>query len=199
MRLDQFLLTGLLIFCLGLMSCSSRAQVASDANSKQDVVNIIALLPIRNSSLDVQVSQMLRAKLNDELRFKGYLTESPDVIDGKLMLLNGGKELGNINAVSSKTIEEILGADAAMYCSLIESKTSAGIFYTPVTVSVRCELRRASSGETIWDAQYKSTGRSFDLIGIRLKMKSQGALEAVLEEVAGKIIETLPYGPQLRG
>ena len=199
MRFYQFLLTGLIVSCLGLTSCSSRSQVVSDTNSRQDVVNVIALLPIQNSVADVQVSKMLRAKLSDELRFKGYPTLSTDLIDSKLMLLNGGKEPENIDAISSKTIEQILGADATMYCSLMESKTSSGIFYTPVTVSVRCELRRASSGEMIWKAQNKSTGRSFDLIGIRLKMKSQGALESVLEEVVGKVMETLPYGPQLRG
>jgi hypothetical protein len=30
-------------------------------------------------------------------------------------------------------------------------------------------------------------------------MKSSGDLEEALEEVVGKVMETLPYGPKLRG
>jgi hypothetical protein len=96
-------------------------------------------------------------------------------------------------------IDELLGADAAMYCSMQQSKISTRFFYSPVTVSVRCELRSTKTGEALWNAQYKSTNTSFDLIRTRLEMKARGDLEASLEEVVGKVMETLPYGPKLRG
>jgi len=90
-----------------------------------------------------------------------------------------------------------VAADAALHCTLQESKSSKALFYAPATVSVRCELRSTKTGETIWNAQHRSTSRSFDVMNSTLK--SNGALESALEEVVGKVMETLPYGPMLRG
>jgi hypothetical protein len=122
-----------------------------------------------------------------------------DLIDSRLAALADAKKAGNNDAVAPGVLREMLGADAAMYCCLMESKAAKKIFYTPVTVSVRCELRSTATGETLWNAQGKSTGRSFDLRSKTLDMKTAGDLEAVLEEVVGQIMETLPYGPKLRG
>jgi len=148
---------------------------------------------------DSKTSKIARTKLYEELRFKGYSQIASDLIDSKLMPLTDGKEVKKNNAIPPKVIEELLGADGAMYCSLTESKTSTRFFYAPVTVSVHCVLRSTKTGETLWNAEYKSTNRSFDLIHSRLKMKSSGDLEAAMEEVVGKVMETLPYGPKLRG
>jgi len=88
-------------------------------------------------------------------------------------------------------------ADAALYCTLRESKSSKALFYAPATVSVGCELRSTKTGETIWTAEHRSTSRSFDVMNPSLK--SGESLESALEEAVGKVMETLPYGPMLRG
>jgi hypothetical protein len=199
MRVHNTLIPVVILFCLSLFACSSDRSILVKNDPKQNTVNVIALLPVDNHTADIRASKMLRTKLDDELRFKGYPQIAPDLIDRKLMPLTGGKEFTKNDVIPPKVIEELLGADAAMYCSLQESKTSTTLFYAPVTVSIRCELRSTKTGETLWNAQCKSTNRSFDLIRTRLKMKSLGDMEAVLEEVVGKVMETLPYGPKLRG
>lgn len=198
MRIQKIFFTAVIALCLGLTACSSHGPAVAKNDANQTAVNMIALMPVQNNTADARVSKMLRTKLSDELRFKGYPQVALDLIDLKLMPLTGGQELKNHNVIPPKMIEELLGADAAMYCSLMESKTSKKFFYAPVTVSVRCELRSTKTGEAIWDAQHKATGRSFDVIGKRLEMKSLGDLETVTEEVVGKVMETLPYGPKLR-
>ncbi|MEN6468700.1 MAG: GNA1162 family protein [Smithella sp.] len=199
MRGHSILFNIWIMFCLCLFACSSQTSAVKKNDQNQKVANVIALMPLDSSDADVRVSKMLRTKLDNELRFKGYPSIATDLIDSKLMPLASGKELKNYDAIPPSTVEELVGADAAMYCSLQHSKISKSFFYSPVTVSVRCELRSAKTGEKIWDAQYKTTNRSFDLIWTRLEMKSQGDLEASLEEVVGKVMETLPYGPKLRG
>jgi len=197
MRVPAILFAVVITICLSLSACSSQRPVSKN-DPNQNAVNTIVVLPVQSDAADTKASKILRNKLSDEIRFKGYPQIAPDLVDSKLLPLTGGNELKKNDVVPPKVIEELLGADAAMYCSL-QSKTSAGIFYAPVTVSVRCELRSTRTGETLWNAQYRSTNRSFDLFSTRLKMKSRGDLEAALEEIVGKVMDTLPYGPKLRG
>ncbi len=199
MKTHNILYVVLITVSLCLCACSSRAPVVLKSDQKPSEVNIIALLPVESNTADSKASKMLRTKLSQELRFKGYPQMASDWIDSNLMSLTTGKDLKKNDVIPPKAIDELLGADGAMYCSLIESKTSTKLFYAPVTVAVRCELRSTKTGETIWNAQSKSTSRSFDLFRSRLKMKTDGALEEALEEVVDKVMETLPYGPKLRG
>jgi len=143
MRARNILFVLLITFCLCLSGCSSRAPVVLKSDQNPGAVNVIALLPVESNMAGSKASKMMRSKLGDELRFKGYLQIAPDLIDSKLMLLTGGAEVKKNDVVPPKMIEELLGADGVMSCSLTESKTSTGLFYAPVTVSVRCELRSA--------------------------------------------------------
>lgn len=200
MRANKILFVlALLTFCLCLFACSSNAPVVLKSDQNPSGLNVIALLPVEGNVADTIALQMLRTKLSNELRFKGYSQIASDLIDSKLTTLTDDKDVIKNKGIPPKAIEELLGADGAMYCSLKENKTSTGLFYAPVTVSVRCELRSTKTGETVWNDQSQATSRSFDLIRTRLKMKSSGDLEAALEEVVGKVMETLPYGPKLRG
>jgi hypothetical protein len=86
-----------------------------------------------------------------------------------------------------------------MYCTLTEGKRWISMFYAPITIAARCELRSAQTGEVLWNSQYKSTSRNFDFTSKRLEMKTNEAFETVIEEVVNKVMETLPDGPNLRG
>ncbi len=199
MRISSVLLTGLIAFCVCLSACTAHTPKMLKNAQDPAEIKVIALLPVDCNAADAKASRMLREKLLKELHFKGYPPVASDLIDSKLMPMAGGKDAVKNSVIAPKVIEELLGADGAMYCSLTENKTSKKLFYAPVTVSVSCELRSTKTGETIWNAQYKTTSRSFDLFPTRLDMKSRGSLESALEEAVTKVMETLPYGPKLRG
>jgi len=185
--------------CLGLPACTFIAPATPKTDRNAPVVNIIALLPVESDKADTNATKMLRSKLSEELRFKGYSQIASEIIDSKLMSLTGSSETKKNSVIPPKAIEELLGADGAMYCTLLENQSSTRVFYAPVTVAIRCELRSTKTGESLWNAQYRSTSRSFDLFRTNLKMKSNGGLEEALEEAVGKVMESLPYGPKLRG
>jgi len=86
-----------------------------------------------------------------------------------------------------------------MYCTLTEENKSKKIFYSPITIAVRCELRSTQTGEVLWNTECKSTSRNFDLTHKGLERKYKETYEAVIEEVVNKVIKTLPDGPNLRG
>lgn len=198
MRISGVLMAGLIAFCVCLSACASHSPTILKSSQNPAEIKVIALLPVESSAADTKASKMLREKLLKELRFKGYPPVAADLIDSKLMPMVGGQDAAKNNIIAPKVVEELLGADGAMYCSLKESKSSTKLFYAPVTISVSCELRSTKTGETLWNAQHKTTNRSFDLFRTRLDMKSRGDLESALEEAVNKVMETLPYGPKLR-
>ena len=83
---------------------------------KPRLVNVIALLPVESNTADAKAVKMLRTKLCEELRFKGYPPLDADLIDSKLKPLSGGKDMTNSSIIPPRVVE-LLGADGVMYCS----------------------------------------------------------------------------------
>jgi hypothetical protein len=166
-----------------MLACAAREPQVVNKPATPDNVSVIALLPVACAPKDAEISRILKDKLLKELHFKGY----PPVA-----AFQG-------NAVTSRTDRNQSMPDAAMQCSILENTASKRLFYAPVTVSLACELRSTETGEILWAARHRATCRSFDLFRDRLDMKTRGSLESVLEETVAKVLESLPYGPQLRG
>jgi hypothetical protein len=193
-RLNLLFIVMLSIIC-GCLGKSS--QILSDNHDKVQT-KIIAVLPVDNKSHDGKTSQLFRARLLEELYFKGYSKLPLEMIDKKLesLYINGDKRNGS--AVAPQALKDLVGADAGMYCTLTEENKSK-IFYAPMKISVHCELRNVQTGEIIWNAQSESTERNFDFTNKGLEIKSHEYLETVIDEVVNTIIKTLPDGPNLRG
>lgn len=199
MRHNYKLILSVILGTILFIGCASKSQDIVKKDSEKTTARVIAVLPVDNKTPDFKAPQLLRLKVFDELYFKGYSKLPLEVIDQKLQLLYSGETKSRTGVVSPSVIKELVGADAAMYCTLSEGKRAAGLFYVPVTVAASCELRSTQTGEVLWNAQYKSTSRNFDLPGKRLEMKSYEAFENVIEDVVNKVLETLPDGPNLKG
>ncbi len=187
---------------LGILLCNGCASKASNAlkkDAEKSAAKVIAVLPVNNKTPDMKAPQLLRLKVLDELYFKGYSKLPLEVIDKKLELIYNNEKKSIDGVVSPGVVKELIGADAAMYCTLTEGNRIASLFYVPVTIAARCELRSTQTGEILWRAQYKTTSRNFDLPGKSLEMKSYEAFETAIEEVVNKVLETLPDGPNLKG
>jgi len=193
------LISSVILGIVLLIGCASQSSNAVKRNTEKSTAIVIAVLPVNNKTSDFKAPQLLRLKVLDELYFKGYSKLPLEVIDKKLELLYSSDKKSETGIVSPAVIKELVGADAAMYCTLNEGKRAASLFYVPVTVAARCELRSTQTGEVLWNAQYKTTSRNFDLPGERLEMRSYEAFETVLEDVVNKVLETLPDGPNLKG
>jgi hypothetical protein len=122
-----------------------------------------------------------------------------DLIDKKLESLYVNRTQENTATVTPQELKDLVGADAGMYCKLMEDSKQEKLFYAPITIAIHCELRSAQTGEVLWNAQGESTSRNFDFTHKGLERKSHEALEAVIEEVVNKVMKTLPDGPNLRG
>ena len=186
------------IWCIILVTgCSSKSPAVK--NSEKNVTKVIAVLPVDNKSPDSKAPQLMRVKILDELYFKGYTKLPLELIDKKLELMYNSEKKNEADIIAPHVIKELVGADAAMYCTITESNRKASFIYAPVTVAAHCELRSTQTGEVLWNAQYKATSRNFDLSGKRLEMKSYEAFETLIEEVVNKVLQTLPAGPNFSG
>lgn len=179
-----------------IAGCASNSQQVLSAEPAKNNTKVIAVLPVDNKTTDVKAPLLLRSRVLDELYFKGYNKLSLEEIDRKLEPIYKSETKG---IVAPQVLKELVGADAVMYCTLTEGKRSISMFYAPITVAARCELRSAQTGEVLWNSQYKSTSRNFDFTNKRLEMKSYEAFETLIEEVVNKVMETLPEGPNLKG
>lgn len=186
-----------LIVCV--LACASRAPQVTHTQASPDNVCKIALLPVACSEKDAEISNLLEEKLLKELHFKGYPPIIAEVVDGNIIWKEQARVSVQGNVATDRIVQNQERPDAAMQCSILENKVSKRLFYAPVTVSVGCELRSTETGELLWTGQHRTTWRSFDLFRDRLEMKVRGALESALEETVANILDSLPYGPQLRG
>jgi hypothetical protein len=199
MKIYKFPLYLLIIFTLIIAVCSSKSPYNMKDENDQSATKIIAVLAVDNKTADSKASVLLRNKILDELYFKGYTKVFPEIIDKKLEPLYSKEKKGGTGIVAPQVLKELVGADAVMYCTLIESKRSVGWFYAPVSIAVSCQLRSTQTGDVLWNAEYKSTSRNIDVTSNRLEIKSRAAFEEVMEEVVNKVMETLPDGPKLQG
>jgi hypothetical protein len=191
----------IVLLLLGILAfgCTSRVPFTVKQDFDKRATKIIAVLPVDNKTPDQKAPMLLRSKIINQLYFKGYVKMSPELIDKILEPLHSIEKKGESGFVDPLVLKELVNADAVMSCTLMEGKRPVSLFYAPVTIAASCELLSTKTGEILWNAQYKSTIRNFDLTGKGLEMKSCEAFETVMEEVINKVMETLPDGPNLRG
>ena len=184
-----------------ISGCSTKLPYVLNPNYDQNSIRIIALLPVENKTVDDdgKTPQLLRTRLFEELYFKGYPKLPLDLIDKKLESLYANGAKGNATNVAPQALKDLAGADAGLYCTIMESRKPEKLFYAPITIAIHCELRSAQTGEIVWNAQGESTSRNFDFTHKGLERKSHEVLETVIEEVVTKVMKTFPDGPKLRG
>jgi hypothetical protein len=200
LKIYKFHIYLLIIISLIISGCSAKTPPYTlKPNYDQNPAKIIAVLPIENKTVDGKTSQLLRSRMFEELYFKGYPKLQLDIIDKKLESLysNGAKE--SAATIAPQALKDLVGADAGLYCTLMEGNKSEKLFYVPITIAIRCELRSTQTGEVLWNAQGEYTSRNFDFTHNGLERKSHEVLETVIDEVINRVIKTLPDGPNLRG
>jgi hypothetical protein len=156
----------------------------------------IAVLPIESKNSENKAAELLRSRLFEEIYFKGYPKISLEEMDTKLKSLLGNPEKDRTSSVSPAELKDAVGADAGMYCSMTENYKTR-LFYSPIKITVMCELRSTESGKVIWNAKSESTRKNFDFTDKRLRKKFNEDLESLIDDVVDDIIKTLPDGPSL--
>lgn len=157
---------------------------------------LVAVLPVENGKPGDVTASVLRAKLVEELYFKGYPKIPPQWIDERLA--SAPKE-GGQGALTPQQLGKMLNADAVLFTTLKESPRSASFLYSPVAVDAEFELKSAKTGETLWRVRHSAVHRNFGLTRKSLELKASQDYEPAIEELLVRALQTLPDGPEAVG
>ena len=183
-----------LILCI-FVSCGKKTpESVRPEEALKPTVRLIAVLPVDNRSSDLQAARILREKVIEEIYFKGYPKIPLSIVDEKIL-----KNFKSGAHIPPGIVGGMLGVDAAMYCTLLEWKTSFSYVSAITSVSAQFELRNTRTGETIWKASHKVNKRNYDVTRKSLEMKSFLNYEPAIHEVVDKAMQTFPDGPDFIG
>jgi hypothetical protein len=185
-----FLFMGLIF----LAGCAGKIPHMLIADYAKKGTRLVAVLPVRNMVSDAGTASVLRAKLIEELYFKGYPKIPSKWIDERLAALPAGGE-----NLSPKLLGEMLNVDAVLYITLKEGLTPVTLLYSPVAVDVEFELKSAKTGDSLWRVHHRAVHRNYGFSRKSLELKTWQVYESVIQEVLNRALETLPDGPDVIG
>ncbi len=171
-----------------IAGCSSKIPHALVPDFGKKGTRLIAVMPVRNLSSDPTAGVMLRAKLVEELYFKGYPRIPLRSIDEKLAGVSAGSEV----VVSPQVAGDVFKADAALYATLHESRMGSGVLYASTVVEAEFELRSTKTGEIIWRVRHREVFRNFGFSSHTVELKSSKVYEQAIGDCVNRALETLP-------
>lgn len=178
----------LLLVLIFVAGCAAKIPHAIVPNFGQSGTKRIAVMPVKNIASDARSGAMLRAKLVEELYFKGYPRVPVRSIDEKL----AGVAAGNRVEVAPQVAGEILKVDAALYPTLHESRVGSGILFASTVADAGFELRSVKTGEILWRVRHRAIYRNYGLTSKNVEIRSSQIFEKAIDEVVSRALETLP-------
>lgn len=185
----------LLLVLIFVAGCAAKIPHAIVSDFGKRGTRLIAVMPVKNISSDAKSGVMLRAKLVEELYFKGYPRVPVRLVDEKLAGVSAGGKV----EVSAQIVGEMLKVDAALYPTLNESRMGSGILYASTVAEAGFELRSTQTGEILWRVRHREVYRNYGFTRKILELKSTQVFEKAIEDVVNRALETLPDGPDASG
>jgi hypothetical protein len=194
--LKRFRVAFLLMSFIFLAGCAGKIPHVLVPDYGKKGTRLVAVLPVRNLESDAGTASVLRAKLIEELYFKGYPKVPTQWIDERLAGLPAG---GGKGELSPQLLGELLKVDAVLYTTLKEGLRPVTLIYSPEAVDAEFELKSAKTGESLWRSGYRAVYRNYGLSRKSLELKSSQVYEPAIQEVLNRALETLPDGPDAIG
>lgn len=157
MKNNMFKKTGKFIACMSVAllaaGCAHNPQKAYDYSAlKQSRPQSIVILPPLNNSPDVKATYSMLSQMTYPLAESGYYVLPVTLVD-ETFKQNGLISSADIHAVEPKKIQEIFGADAALYVTISKYGTSYVVLNSVVTVTADAKLVDLKTGATLWSGE----------------------------------------------
>ncbi|GAB3249898.1 DUF799 domain-containing protein [Chitinimonas naiadis] len=123
---------------------------------KQSRPKSIVVLPPLNSSPDVKASYSMLAQVSYPLAESGYYVLPVALVDAAFKE-NGLSNAADIHAVSTNKLQEIFGADSALYVEVKQYGTSYKIISSETLVVAEAKLVDLKTGQTLWTGSARAS------------------------------------------
>ena len=192
----KILLLYTLLPLLAFTGCGSKNASTLKQAPSQVIPQMIAVVPATNHAGDPLISRIVRQKVIDNLYFKGYPKIEARTIDERLARLYGDMSFAS-ESISPAVIGELTGADAVLYSSVTEMRTSYHFMYARTYVELSFEMRSTKTGETIWQTKQKSSERNFGFSKKNLENKASISYETAIDDIFEKVMKKFPESPRM--
>jgi hypothetical protein len=194
------------VFSVG---CATRTAAPYDYSAfEASNPHSILVLPPVNNSADVTATFGVYAQVTHPLAEAGYYV-LPVALVNETFKQNGLTNPHDIHNVDPKKLQQIFGADAALYVTVTQYGSSYNIISSVVTVAAEAKLVDLKTGALLWnnkvivvDNGNQGGGGGGNLIGVLVKAAVTQILNSALDKtyiVARTANERLLSGGQVNG
>ena len=132
-----------------LAGCAKKVEPYDYSNFLAHQPKSIVVVPALNNSVDVNASNSVIARISQPLAEAGYYVFPVALVD-ETFKSNGIFDGNDVLQVSGKKLQQIFGADSALYISIEEYGTSYHVFSSVTTVSLNARLVDLHTGKLLW-------------------------------------------------
>lgn len=145
----------------------------------------ILVLPVKNSSPDVNAAHSLVSAVTGPLAESGYYVFPVAVVE-KTFEQNGMATAADAQSVSSAKLREIFNADAALYIDVTEYGAKYQVFDSVTAVRATARLVDLRSGKQIWSGSgYASDAQNNNNNGV-IGMLISAAVKQIASNISDK-------------
>ena len=188
MSAKRVIYSGFLLW--GLMGCAGPVTEPSYDYStyREHMPRSILVLPPLNESVEVGAPYSYLTTVTKPVAERGYYIFPVSVVE-EYMKDNGLPTAGEMHGVSLNKIDEIIGADAVLYITIVDWGQKYLLLNSKTVVSVKGRLVDIPSGATLWTGDLKVVRNSSD--------SDSGLTGALLGAVIAQIESTVIDRPRL--
>ena len=175
----------ILLSLLALAGCATPQSYDYSAFRESKPKSIL-VLPPQNHTTDIKATKGLYAQVTMPLAESGYYVY-PVAVVNETFRQNGVQQPAEIQALPAKKLQQIFGADAALYIDIKEYGTSYLVLSSDTRVTASAKLVDLRTGKLLWEGQATASSQeqegsgSGGLVGM--------LVEAVVSQIANSIAD----------
>lgn len=152
--MNQFKIFALLVLSLGVSSTQTFANEVRDDYYAAHMPKSILVLPPINNTPEVNATNGYWPTATRPLAEAGYYVFPIAVVD-RILKENGVSNGFEAQSISGQKLNEIFGADAALYIKLKEYGSKYQVVVTTSMVEVEAKLVDLKTGTLLWQGQHR--------------------------------------------
>lgn len=176
-----------LLFIVGCGGALRHTQ-APDYNEK--IPRLIAVLPVAGDIQDKDASYLFRTLTHEQLARRGYTLLPLETVDDRL--LRSGITRDGFNSKPPAELAAAIGADSVLYITVTKWDSTLFLHYASQKIAVQFALYSGTTGERLWDAEFKSSESDTNLESKVIELGVIKAYEPVIQRIVDTVFATIP-------
>lgn len=183
--MSKLTIGAILLSLLALAGCATPQSYDYSAFSESKPRSIL-VLPPQNHTTDIKATNGLYAQVTMPLAESGYYVY-PVAVVNETFRQNGVQQPAEIQALPAKKLQQIFGADAALYIDIKQYGTTYLVVSSDTRVTASAKLVDLRTGKLLWEGQATASSQEQEgsggggLVGM--------LVEAVVSQIANSIAD----------